>query len=197
MTCLTLALLQATPVIAIPTVLNPQILTVASLGDRVGARTRDSSKTTRTPGSFERESRDITVNRDRMTEKQKSNVQKLATDLQSIQEGSDITPAQVEALAKEFMSLAEQANLPSEASVTKLVEDLTAATQDGGDLTMQEQMQLVKDIEAVLNSANLSIEETQDLMEDTKDLLESANIDQSDVKIIITDLQAIAAEIGD
>ncbi|MEW5820053.1 MAG: hypothetical protein AB1782_07655 [Cyanobacteriota bacterium] len=124
---------------------------------------------------------------------QRQNIAKLKTDLDSIKSGSNVTPAQKQQLAQDFMKLAQGSTKPSQGSVDKLASDLSDAISDK-NLTAMEKKKLIDDVYAVLNSANVPPQEIQAVIDDARVVLEASGVDQNDVQLIINDLIAIANE---
>ncbi len=128
-----------------------------------------------------------------MSDAQQGHVEKLKGDLLSIQEASQVTPAQKEALKSDLMAMVDGAVKPDPALVQKLADDLADALSDG-EISSREMAKLVGDLEAVMNGANVSMSEVDKAISDVKAILLSSGVSQADVQQIVRDLEAIAEE---
>lgn len=129
----------------------------------------------------------------RMSETQQQNVQKLKSDLQSIKQGSQVTPEQKQALKNDLMAMADGATKPDPALTQQLANDLSQAMSDG-KLAASEKAKLAKDLEAVMNSANIPMSEVQAAISDAQAILAASGVTQSEVQTVANDMKAIAAE---
>lgn len=131
-----------------------------------------------------------------MSAQQQANINKLKQDLGRIKNESEVTQGQKEQLAYDLRNLAEGTQKPSQQSVDKLAHDLSTAMADG-NLTKMEQAQLAQDVATVMNSANIPPSEVEAALKSAAAILESSNVDSADAQQIMTDLNAIAQEMGE
>jgi hypothetical protein len=129
-----------------------------------------------------------------MSEQQKSNVQKLQSDLAAIKAGSNVTDAQKQDLKNSLVALADGATKPSEESVTALANSLSAAFADK-TLTTPEKAQITKNVEAVLKSANIPQSEVEALAASAQAVLIASGVSKADAQTVANDLRAISAEL--
>jgi hypothetical protein len=125
---------------------------------------------------------------------QQRNVEKLKGDLESIKGKSQVTPQMKQQLAADLTAMAEGATKPSQATVQKLVNDLTAAAADKS-LSSREIAQLTSDFNKVLNSAGISVPEFNAVVSDAQTILKASGVTSADSAMIATDLKAIGAEV--
>jgi hypothetical protein len=125
---------------------------------------------------------------------QQKNLAQLQSDLAVIKQGSAVTPAQKQALAKSLQSAAQSATRPSAEAVAALSASLAAALADG-TLSKKEQAQLAAAIGTVLNSAGISSEETQAVIGRAQALLQGAGVTRAEATAVGNDLRVIAAEL--
>ena len=129
--------------------------------------------------------------RDAMSAAQQQNVQKLQGDLAAIKSGSQVTPAQKQALTASLQNMATGATKPSQQSVEQLSTDLSKALSDG-NISAKDQAQLSKDLGVVMNSANIPQSEVQQASESAQAILKASGVSKTDVQQIGTDLKAIS-----
>ncbi len=125
---------------------------------------------------------------------QHPNVDKLQADLAALLSKSQVTPAMKQQLANDLMAMCDGATKPSQASVQKLADDLSAALADK-KISQRELAKLTADLQAVLNSANISMDEFTAVVNDAKTILTASGVSKADVQMIVADLQAIGAEL--
>lgn len=128
-----------------------------------------------------------------LSETQKQNLQKLQADLQAIQQGSQVTTEQKQALKNDLMAMAEGATKPDPALVQQLANDLSEAIADGS-IDNKEKAQLANDLQKVMTSANIPPEEVNQAIADAQAILTASGVDKSEVQTIVSDLKAIATE---
>lgn len=149
--------------------------------ERTGAETSDNTRNGNKPtGSH-------------ISEAQQKNIQKLTSDLQSIKQGSQVTPEMKQALKNDLMAMADGATKPDQALVQKLANDLADAMSDG-KISNAEKAKLTNDLYAVMNSANVSTAEVSQAITDAQAILAASGVDKQDAQTISADLKAIAAE---
>lgn len=118
-------------------------------------------------------------------------VQKLASDLEGIKSGSQVTQAQKDDLKNSLTAMADGATKPDPVLVEDLSSDLSSALSDG-NLSTKEMAQLSSDLEKVMNSANIPMSEVQAAIVSAQTLLTASGVDKADVQLVVADLQAIA-----
>ncbi len=128
-----------------------------------------------------------------MTEAQRENVHKLATDAVTIASESQVTPAHIEQLRSDVAALADGAEKPDPATVVQLVHDVRAARSDG-QIDDNERELLAADVDAVLESANIPQEERESVLADIAAIVEASGVTQEDLQVIAEDLRAIRDE---
>lgn len=126
-----------------------------------------------------------------LSETQQQNLQKLQTDLMSLQEGSQVTQAQKDSLKDALAAIADGATRPDQNLVQQLANDLTDALTDQ-NLSTMEKIQLANDLQQVMNSANIPMEEVEQAIADAQAILAASGIREKDVQTIVADLKAIA-----
>lgn len=121
--------------------------------------------------------------------------QKLGTDLQAIQDKSQVTPALLAAVRGDVQVIQKAStSAPTQASLTTLKNDLTALNGATPDFT---QGALKADLEAALTSAGVSDATLQSKLEgDLNAVAAAMNVTPSDVAAIQADLNAVASDRG-
>ncbi len=142
---------------------------------------------------FRKYKNSLTPDSSRMSATQSQNLQQLQQDLLALQQGSQVTSEQKQALKNSLLVLAEGTTRPDTALVQQLATDLSTALTDQS-LSNQEKLQLSNDLQAVMNSANIPKYEVEQAIEDAKAILTASNITQQDVQKIVNDLKAIGTE---
>ncbi|MBI3851976.1 MAG: hypothetical protein HY298_17095 [Verrucomicrobia bacterium] len=130
----------------------------------------------------------------KINEAQQQNINQLVADLKSIKLKSSATAEQKQKLKTDLLAAAEGAKKPSEGSVNKLANDLSAAWA-AQKLNPQEQTFLAKDLNAVMNSANISAADSQAALNSAQMILKYSGISKDDALKINNDLKAIATEL--
>ena len=129
---------------------------------------------------------------EKKTDEQKSNFEKLASDISSIKSGSEVTPEMKEKLARDLKSTLSAANMPSNESLESFCGNLAGAVSDQ-KITPAEAVKLAGDVEAILNSANVSPEDAKILVNDAAAIIEAADISDEEKQILKGDFESIAA----
>lgn len=129
-----------------------------------------------------------------MSEAQQQNVATLKKELESIKQGSTVTPEQKTALKVSLQAVAEGAVKPSEASVKALSDALAEAKADGA-IDPEEAMTIARSMVTVLDSANVSQEEAQAAIKATQAVLESSGVEKSDVETVARCMKVIYDEV--
>jgi uncharacterized protein YdeI (BOF family) len=124
---------------------------------------------------------------------QQQNINRLATDLNAIKQGSQVTQAQKNALKNDLLAMADGATRPDPALVQQLANDLAGAMSDG-QLSSREKTKLTQDLYQVMNSANISVAEVNQAIADAQAILQASGINRAAAQTIASDLKAIAAE---
>lgn len=128
-----------------------------------------------------------------MSATQQQNINKLASDLSAIKQGSQVTTEQKQALKNDLMAMADGATKPDQALVQQLANDLSAAMSDG-TIDNKEKAKLSNDLYLVMNSANIPMDEVNQAIADAKVILEASGVAKADVQTIVADLKAIGTE---
>ncbi|MFA6962871.1 MAG: hypothetical protein WC205_19100 [Opitutaceae bacterium] len=129
-----------------------------------------------------------------LSAQQQANVQKLQSDLTTIKAGSTVTDTQKQAVKDSLSAIADGAVKPSEESVTALADSLSTALAEQS-VSPQEKATIVKNVQAVLTSANISQAEVENLVASTQDLLVASGVTKEDAQTVATDLRAIGTEL--
>lgn len=118
---------------------------------------------------------------------QQENIEKLVTDLKALQEKSEVTEEQREALKNDLKSTLRGAQKPSETAVENLAADFLEIISDD-HIDLNEIKVLQEDVNLVLNSANISDEKIEVLKEDFQAIGESSNISEEDLETLWNDI---------
>jgi hypothetical protein len=129
-----------------------------------------------------------------MSETQQQNVGKLKGDGGKLKSESNVTTEQKQKLSVDLKTLAQGTVKPSQESVDSLATSLSGAMSDQ-TLTTQEKAKVMKDVRAVMNSANIPASELEAVIQDCQSILAASNVDQADVQLIVNDLRAIGTEL--
>ncbi len=125
----------------------------------------------------------------------REDVAKLAQDVAAIRSHSQVTSAQIQALAGDLKQIAAVATKPDPATVTKYRTDLTAAAADG-KITVSEAATLKKDAAAVLTSAGIPTSLSQKTAADLHAIVTASGVTSADVKTVAADIKAILVDLG-
>ncbi len=119
---------------------------------------------------------------------------KLQTDLAAIKVDAQVTPAQKQQLARDFMALAQGARKPSPAAANKLAEDVSAALAQK-PLTDGTRSRLSQNLNAALNPGNIPATQMQEIVSDVQAIFQVSGLPRKDAVAIADDVKAIAAEL--
>lgn len=123
---------------------------------------------------------------------QVKNFTQLITDVKELK-GKVVPPELIDQLKKDVTTMLAGANPPDPDTVNTFITDLKEAVADGTIQTW-EKVQLTKDFNAVLESANIESAEFLAVVSDIKLILESAEVPPESKQKILDDLNAIAEE---
>ncbi|WP_146591578.1 hypothetical protein [Posidoniimonas polymericola] len=129
-----------------------------------------------------------------ISDAQKENLKQLRADLLAIRADSEVTPEMVERLATDLAAAAEVASRPSEESVATLRAAIAEVVEDQ-ELTAVEVKQLQASFADVVTSTGITTELAEAIKTDVQEVFAASGVDQADVKIILADFRAIAAEL--
>lgn len=115
-------------------------------------------------------------------------VDKLLTDWQSIQVGSNLTPDELQALADDLKAAADGATQPSAESVATLRTNALLAIADG-DLSDAEADSLLGDLKGVFLSADISETESDKIVHDVAVIVDKISLSPDEVTMIAGDVQ--------
>ncbi len=121
-------------------------------------------------------------------------VKQLVADLEGIASHSQIDPADVQRLAADLQLFITGASKPSEDTVRKLAADAVAALVDG-KLTTAEELTILGDLNAVLQSAGFTDGQINQVGSDIESIVASASVTQADFKLILADLTGLLADL--
>jgi hypothetical protein len=114
--------------------------------------------------------------------------QRLQIALAAIKTNSTVTAAQKAEITRDLTGTITGSNKHSQASISKLTDDLSAALAEKS-LTKAQQTRLVQDIITLFNGAGLSPTRRQSILDDAQSLLGNEN---SHATAVMSDLKTIA-----
>jgi hypothetical protein len=97
-------------------------------------------------------------------------------------------------LAKDLASVAQGANKPSQATVSKLSEHLTTAWGEA-KLTPVRKGRVAQEVGVLLNSANTPDAQKQAMIKDVQSILQSGGASSDNAAAVGADLQVVASEV--
>jgi hypothetical protein len=124
-----------------------------------------------------------------------SDFQALVQELTTLHQSSNVTAAEVKAVASDFATIAKVATRPSSSSVSALEAEIATVVKSG-TITPAEIVVLQKDWTAVLESANISTTLAKQTASDLDAVLISSGLTKTDVKTVMGDLEAIASDLA-
>jgi hypothetical protein len=104
------------------------------------------------------------------------------------------SPADKQDLAQSLGKVAQGANKPSPATLSKLSDNLTAAVGQA-KLTTPKKTRVAQDVAVLLNSANTPVAQKQAMIKDVQTILESGGASSENSAAVATDLQTAADEV--
>ena len=107
---------------------------------------------------------------------------------------SNSTPGLKQQFTSNLGAVAQGANKPSQASVSKLSDHLTTALAEA-KLTSANKTHLSQEVARLMNSGNQTPEKSQAMIKDVQSTLESAGASSENAAAVATDLQSVADEI--
>jgi hypothetical protein len=107
---------------------------------------------------------------------------------------SNSTPDAKQALAKGMASVAQGANKPSQATLSKLGDHLTTALGEA-KLTTQKKTHLAQEVGVLLNSANTPPAQKTAMIHDIESTLKGGGTSSDNAAAVAADLQAVTDEI--
>ncbi|MEZ6110255.1 MAG: dockerin type I domain-containing protein [Pirellulaceae bacterium] len=125
-----------------------------------------------------------------LTEAQRSALDQLMTDLNSLRAEFDITASTVASMVGNFSDLFESATAPSATAVTTLFTRFENATSDG-QISIFEFLQLSGDVNAVLSSAGLSQQQIQETLGSLTSLIQDSGVSLDDFGVILDDVRVL------
>ncbi len=123
-------------------------------------------------------------------------VMQLEKDVIQVYHHSKITPAEIGAVAVDFMQVGMVVKTPSAASVATLKAELVTIAGTTGGATTAELADLQNDEAAVLVSANVSTKLAAQTAADINAVITAGGVTSADVKTIATDVVAIVNDLG-
>ena len=97
-------------------------------------------------------------------------------------------------LNRSMVNMAQGANKPSQATVSKLTDHLTAAL-DEAKLTSPQKTRLAQEVAVLLNSANTPPERKDAMIKDVQSILQAGGAPSDAVTAVAADLQAVVDEV--
>jgi hypothetical protein len=119
---------------------------------------------------------------------------KLQADIAGIKAGTPATSEQKTQFMKDIAVTVRGATKPSLPTVTKFVNELTAALAEKA-LGAPEQARLAQDIEAVLNSAAMPVMQFDAIIADAQAILQVGDVKRAAAVAIANDLKAVGQEV--
>ncbi|HXT10573.1 MAG TPA: hypothetical protein VN873_03350 [Candidatus Angelobacter sp.] len=113
---------------------------------------------------------------------------------QLFQVNSNSTPDLKQKLAQDMGSVAQGANKPSQATLSKLSEHLTTAW-DEAKLTTAGKTRVAREVGVLLNSANTPPAQKQAMIDDVKSNLKTVGASDDAADAVAADLQSVAEEV--
>ncbi|HEX4262982.1 MAG TPA: hypothetical protein VH597_01480 [Verrucomicrobiae bacterium] len=104
------------------------------------------------------------------------------------------SPADKQDLAQSLGKVAQGANKPSAATLSKLSDNLTTAAGEA-KLTTPKKTRVAQDVAVLLNSANAPIAQKQAMIKDVQTILESGGASSENSAAVATDLQTVVDEV--
>ena len=98
------------------------------------------------------------------------------------------------ALAKDMASVAQGANKPSEGTLNKLSDHLTAAYAET-KLTGPQKTRLAQDIGVLLNSANTAPAQKEAMIKDVESILQTGGASADNASAVAADLKTVTEEV--
>jgi len=117
-----------------------------------------------------------------------------AFQAQLFQVNSNSTPDVKDKLAADMGNVAQGANKPSQATLSKLSEHLMAAINES-KLTTARKTRLAQEVSVLLNSANTPPAQKQAMMDDVKSTLKTAGASDDTADALAADLQSVTDEV--
>jgi len=107
---------------------------------------------------------------------------------------TNATANQKSLLAADMGNVA-QGTKPSQASLTKLSDHLTAALSEATKLTVQRKTHLAQEVGVLLNSANTTPAQKDAMVKDVQSILEDGGASTDNASAVAADLTSVVAEI--
>jgi hypothetical protein len=107
---------------------------------------------------------------------------------------SNSPPEAKQTLAKELGNVAQGANKPAPATVSKLSDHLTAAMAEA-KLTTPRKTRLAQDVAVLLNSAATPPAQKQAMIQDVQSILQSGGSSSENAAAVAADLQTVTDEV--
>ena len=121
-------------------------------------------------------------------------IAKIQVDLAGIKAGVPVTPEQKTQFIKDIAVTVRGATKPSLPTVTKFVNELTAALVEKA-LGANEQARLAQNIEAVLNSGSMPAIQFDAVIADVQAILQVGDVKRTAAVAIANDLRAVGQEV--
>jgi hypothetical protein len=107
---------------------------------------------------------------------------------------SNATTDVKQTLAKDMANVAQGANKPAQATVSKLSDHLTTALGEA-KLTPQKKTRVAQDIGVLLNSANTPPAQKTAMIQDIESILKTGGSSNDNAAAVVADLQAVTDEV--
>ncbi len=98
-------------------------------------------------------------------------------------------------LSRSLANVAQGANKPSQATVSKLTDHLTTALNEATKLTSSKKTRLAQDVAVLLNSANTPPDQRQTMIKDVQSSLETGGASSDNAAAVAADLHSVVDEV--
>jgi len=98
-------------------------------------------------------------------------------------------------LGKSMANMAQGANKPSQATVSKLSEHLTTALNEATKLTSSKKIYIARNVAVLLNSANSAPAQKDTMIKDVQSSLEAGGASSDATAAVTADLQSVVDEV--
>jgi hypothetical protein len=98
-------------------------------------------------------------------------------------------------LSKSMANMAQGANKPSSATVSKLTDHLTTALNEATKLTSSKKIHVAQNVAVLLNSANTPPDQRQTMIKDVQSSLEAGGASSDNAAAVAADLKSVVDEV--
>lgn len=130
-----------------------------------------------------------------ITPAMQQSITKLQSDFEAIKGSAEPTADQKQQLMKDLLAGTQGDKRPSQSSIIRLGNDLSAALA-GKNISTAQLARLARDIQIAVNAPGISRAMKQAFADDAQAILKAAGAPPSDTTAVANDLKAIAAEVA-